>query len=106
MAGKSLNYRRGRSGRPWERAKARIKADATNCGKCGKSISAEYTWPHPRSVTVGHILPLDHGGESLDPDNLQAECIACNMSEGARMTNNKRGNKDHSNGSGYANPNW
>ena len=102
MAANTLRYRQGRGGRPYEREKARIKEYADQCERCGKPISAEYTWPHPNSVTVGHIFPLDMGGDPLDPDNLRAECIACNMGEGARMSNDKRAGRTGS----YENTNW
>lgn len=96
--------RPGRGGRPFEREKSRIKATATYCERpgCGKPISAVFPWPDPRCVTVGHIVPLAYGGDPLDPDNLRAECLACNTAEGARMTNAARSGKLDS----YENGDW
>lgn len=95
--------RRGRSGRPFEREKARIKATATHCERCGKPISAVFEWPHPNCVTVGHIVQLEYGGLPYDPSNLRAECIKCNSGEGARMTNAKRADRDYTS---YENGDW
>jgi 5-methylcytosine-specific restriction endonuclease McrA len=86
-----IQYRRGRGGRPYERAKARIKELAEYCMKCGKAISSDYRWPHPNSVTVGHIIPLALGGQPLDPDNLQPECIRCNSGEGTAISQQLHG---------------
>jgi hypothetical protein len=80
----------GRTGRPWERLKKQIKANATNCWRCGKWLDPTLTWPHPHSVTIGHIIALEDGGPAEDPANLAPECPACNMGDGARRTNAKR----------------
>lgn len=55
--------------------------------KCGKPINAIYKWPHPNSVTIGHIIPLALGGKPLDMNNLQPECIKCNSGEGNAIHN-------------------
>jgi 5-methylcytosine-specific restriction endonuclease McrA len=89
---------RGRSGRAFLRHKKQIQDEATHCERCGKPISSMYKWPDPRSVTVGHILPLEYGGDPDDRGNLRAECIACNTSEGARMTNNRSDRISYENG--------
>ena len=95
--------RRGRSGRPWERIKKQMQAEAEQCAKCGKPISIEYQWPHENSVTIGHIIPLALGGDPLDPRNLQVECIRCNSGEGTEIAQRARGNPARQS---YQNPHW
>lgn len=82
---------RGRSGAIWRRVTAPIRANATECWRCGKWLDPDLAWPHPHSVTIGHIIALEDGGAPEDPSNLAAECIQCNMGDGARRTNAKRG---------------
>ena len=105
-----MSDRRGRAGRPWERIKAAIQAETTNCWRCGKAISGEYRWPHPLSVTVGHIIAREDciamGIDVEDPSNLAGECIACNMSDGARRTNSKRQGNTNTERISYKNPRW
>ena len=64
-----------------------------NCWRCGKTLSADLPWPHPNSITLGHLTALEDGGHPTDPGNHAAECIACNMGDGARRTNDKRANR-------------
>lgn len=98
--------RRGRAGRPWERAKAHIKATATHCAKCGGILHPELKWPHPMSTSIGHQTPLAHGGDPLDLNNLAAEHLTCNVAEGARMTNRQRQGVPYSQRTSYTNDDW
>lgn len=91
---------RGRHGRAFTAHKRRIQDEATHCERCGTPISGQYKWPDKRCVTIGHIVPLEYGGDPDDPNNLRAECIRCNMGEGARMTNNRNHRTS------YENRNW
>ena len=81
-----------RSGRPYMRAVAALKAraDVQECWSCGKTLYAAAEWPHPRSITLGHYIAVEDGGDLLDPDNHGPQCIKCNMGDGARRTNGKR----------------
>lgn len=81
----SMADRRGRSGRPFERIKARIKAEATHCCKCGQPLNPDLEWPHPWSTSIEHLVPLHHGGDPLDPDNLDAAHLHCNVKDGNRI---------------------
>ena len=102
---------RGRSGRPWERIKARIQANTTNCWRCGVELDGiTYKWPHPLSVTVGHIIALeDCKAAGIDPEdesNLAGECVRCNMGDGARRTNRKRQGHINAEPVSYRNDRW
>lgn len=92
---KSLNYRRGRSGRPLEREKARCFSTETHCRKCGKPVdkSLPYRDPITRKVNTmsksyGHATELDARGH---PYQGHLEHLHCNVSAGAVYGNRKRG---------------
>lgn len=70
---------KGRSGRPWERLKAQVIADATHCGRCGGWLDKSLRWPARMSATAGHIVALIDGGHPTDRANLQAEHLTCNV---------------------------
>jgi hypothetical protein len=87
--------RPGRDTHSYRIIRARIQRETTNCWRCGKAISNEYRWPHPLSVTVGHLIALqDCIAQGIDPEDeslLAGECIACNMRDGARRSNRNQG---------------
>lgn len=102
---------RGRSGRPWERIKARIQAETTNCWRCGKELDGTtHKWPHPLSVTVGHIIALEDCEEAdIDPEdetNLAGECISCNMRDGAQRSNHNQHGTPAAGRVSYKNARW
>lgn len=69
----------------------RAKGDAYCWRGCGTYLYADLEWPHPLSITLGHIIALEDAPELFyDPDNHAPECIPCNMGDGARRTNAKR----------------
>lgn len=78
-----------RSGRPYMRALANLKARGAeqNCWRCGKTLYAELPKAHPQSITLGHYIALEDGGDLLDPNNHGPECMACNYGDGARRRN-------------------
>lgn len=47
------------------------------CGICNCEIDLELRYPHPRSLTVDHIVPVSKGGTSKRR-NLQPACWECN----------------------------
>lgn len=64
-----------RTGRPWQRVKARIiRRDAGICHLCGQ----------PGANTADHLVPVARGGAVYDLDNLAAAHIACNRKRGSR----------------------
>lgn len=72
-----------RTGRPWERIKARVLRGSTVCHLCG----------HEGADTADHIIPVSHGGEVYDLDNLMpahhAPCPTCGV-----PCNRVRGNRN------------
>ncbi|GAA1766101.1 HNH endonuclease [Streptomonospora arabica] len=80
-----LDYRRGRSGRPLARAKARLKREGSNvCWSCGKPIDLSLDVRHPMSWTLDHATPLSRGGDPLDPSNHREAHRRCNSIRGNR----------------------
>ena len=94
MGRESLNYRRGRGGRPYERAKKRVYANETHCRKCGHPVDMTLPYRDPDtgrinvwSKSYGHTDELDAGGH---PYTGGLEHLHCNTSAGATYTNQKR----------------
>lgn len=52
--------------------------DGWRCGLCGKPIDRNLAFPHPKSVSLDHIIPLSRGGEH-SMANTQASHYECNM---------------------------
>lgn len=84
------NYRRGRSGRPFNRAKDRLRREGDHvCWICGQQIDmtlrqgdgAGWDW------TLDHVLPLslDDQDMALDPSNHREAHRRCNSSRGNRV---------------------
>lgn len=81
-----------RSGRKYMAAIAALKArgEIQNCWRCGKTLYASAPKGHELSITLGHYVALEDGGDLLDPNAHGPECMACNYGDGARRTNAKR----------------
>ena len=98
MGYESLNYRRGRSGRPYRRAKADVFANETHCRRCGKAVDKTLPYKDPvtgkvntKSKSYGHKVELDRGG---NPYVGGLEHLGCNVAAGARYINAKRSRKN------------
>ncbi len=94
MQARSLNYRRGRSGRPLQRAKDRVYAEETHCCRCGQPVdkTLPYRDPvtgevNPESKSFDHLTELDL---ESDPYDGHLAHLRCNASAGARYVNAKR----------------
>ena len=57
--------------------------DRWRCGICGKAVRRGAGWPHPKSPSLDHIVPLTKGGRH-SPDNVQLAHLGCNTSKGNR----------------------
>lgn len=58
--------------------RARIaKRDGWRCGICGKPINPALKYPHLKSLSLDHIIPLARGG-THEPSNIQAAHFICN----------------------------
>lgn len=99
MGRENLNYRRGRSGRPFEREKARCYATETICRKCGRPVDMTLPYKDPvtgkvnnMSKSYGHTTELDAGGH---PYVGNLEHLHCNTKAGAEYGNAKHGRGKH-----------
>jgi 5-methylcytosine-specific restriction endonuclease McrA len=85
---------RGRHGRPWKRAKARVYATQNTCCLCGTVVDKTLQWPHPMSKSVEHKTALSLGGKPLDPNNLGIAHLRCNQSRGNGQSRRERTSED------------
>ncbi|MBX3435948.1 MAG: hypothetical protein KF861_00435 [Planctomycetaceae bacterium] len=97
MGRESLNYRRGRSGRPYRRTKAEVFANETHCRRCGNPVDKSLPYKDPTtgkvnawSKSYGHKVELDRNG---NPYVGGLEHLHCNVAAGARYVNAKRSRK-------------
>lgn len=54
-----------------------LERDRWRCGICGKRIGKSFRWPHPRSASIDHVIPLSQGGDDTAA-NKRAAHLACN----------------------------
>lgn len=94
MGREDLNYRRGRSGRPFERLKKHVYSTETYCRKCGQPVDLTLPYRDPytgkvnrMSKSIGHPTELDAGGHPYDG---HLEHLSCNSRAGAEYGNAKR----------------
>lgn len=96
--GHDLNYRRGRGGRPYERAKAYVYEHETHCARCHKPV--DKTIPHRDPATgkvnkwsksFGHVSELAGGSNPYDG---HLEHWWCNVSAGGKYGRSKQGNDE------------
>jgi 5-methylcytosine-specific restriction endonuclease McrA len=72
---------KGKTGRPWRRARAYVLRHQTICHLCGQPVDKTLTWPNPRSASVDHVIPLEAGGPPLALTNLRLAHLTCNSSK-------------------------
>ena len=72
----------GNEGRAWRVVRSRVLRKQPVCGLCGQPIDPALRWPHPRSGSVDHITARSLGGARLDPANLRATHLTCNVKRG------------------------
>ncbi len=58
-----------------------MERDHWRCGICRKVIGKSFKWPHPRSKSIDHIVPVSQGGDDT-AGNKRAAHLGCNC---ARM---------------------
>lgn len=89
---KVRNYRRQHNGKrraaiqggdhePYDPADI-FQRDRWRCQLCHRKLSAK-PYPHPKSATIDHIVPLSQGGDDK-PANVQAAHLECNLSKGVK----------------------
>jgi Restriction endonuclease len=60
-----------------------FERDNGRCKICGFELSMDTKWPHPRTPTRDHVVPLSKGGKH-ERSNLQLACAECNIRKGDR----------------------
>lgn len=55
-----------------------FERDGWRCGICGHPVNQRLAWPHPRSPSLDHIVPLALGGEHSYA-NTQLAHLLCNV---------------------------
>lgn len=70
------------TGAPVIRA-AIAERDGWRCHLCGKRVGKELSWPHPRSASLDHVVPLSKGG-AHDPVNVRLAHLLCNTRKNDR----------------------
>ena len=66
----------------FDRAKKKIYATQTICGK---PVDFQKKYPHPMSPSIDHIIPVAKGGHPSDPDNLQLAHWTCNRQKSDKL---------------------
>jgi hypothetical protein len=54
-----------------------LERDRWRCGICRKAIGKTFKWPHPKSASIDHIIPISEGGEDT-AGNKRAAHLGCN----------------------------
>lgn len=54
-----------------------LERDRWMCGICHKRIGKTFKYPHPRSASIDHIVPLSQGGDHTAA-NKRAAHLGCN----------------------------
>ena len=54
---------------------------AGKCQLCGRKLSLRTKYPHPRSCSMDHIIPISCGGAD-EYYNIQLACFECNSNKG------------------------
>lgn len=57
-----------------------LERDGWRCGICRKRIGRKYEYPHPRSASIDHLVPIARGGDDVEA-NKQAAHLACNRAK-------------------------
>jgi hypothetical protein len=58
--------------------------DGWRCGICRRAVNKNLRWPHPRSATIDHIIPLGEAGSSHTKRNVRCAHLSCNSARGTR----------------------
>lgn len=61
-----------------------LARDGNRCGICSQRIDMRREWPHPRSASVDHLVPVSVGG-SDELANLRLVHLSCNCARRAAM---------------------
>ena len=85
MAKTARSDRRPGNRGTFEKNRQIILKTQTHCGICGAPVDFSYTYPHPLSPTVDHIIPVSKGGHPTDLSNLQLAHRYCNREKSDKL---------------------
>lgn len=57
--------------------------DRWRCSICKKAVNPKLEWPHPKSPSLDHVVPLSKGG-AHDPSNVALAHLGCNTAKNNR----------------------
>ncbi|GIH91955.1 HNH endonuclease [Planobispora siamensis] len=79
---------KGRTGRPYRTLREQLRNSPAGrvCWICGHGIDLRLPARHPLSWSLDHVVPLDRGGDELNPANARAAHYGCNSRKGNRMS--------------------
>jgi hypothetical protein len=60
-----------------------FERDGWLCQICNEEVDRDLAWPHPKSASLDHRVPVSKGG-THEPANVQCAHLGCNSSKGAR----------------------
>lgn len=61
-----------------------FERDGWLCQICTEEVDGTLAWPHPRSASLDHIIPIARGG-AHEPSNVQCAHLGCNSSKGSKL---------------------
>jgi 5-methylcytosine-specific restriction endonuclease McrA len=60
------------------------RRDGDTCSLCGDAIEWDEPWPHPKSPSIDHVIPLSRGGIHA-ASNLKLAHLGCNCAKRDRL---------------------
>lgn len=58
-----------------------FERDMWRCQLCRRRVRRDLAWPHPRSASLDHVVPMTQGGGHVRP-NVQLAHLDCNIAKG------------------------
>lgn len=69
----------------YKRMCAQVKREEPLCWLCGKPIDPDLAYPHPRSFSLDHVIPVSQRPDlALVRTNARASHRVCNLKRGDR----------------------
>lgn len=73
-----------RSGRPYRRVRAELRAKRLPCHICGKAIDYNLPGSDPQGFVMDHLVPLAFNGHPVARTNVAAAHRICNSRRGTK----------------------
>lgn len=61
-----------------------IQTHGADCHICTESIDFELAWPHPRSKSMDHVIPIAKGG-GHELSNVKMAHLTCNQRKSDKL---------------------